>query len=107
MVAWDIVDQYESMNAIDSTWYFRCKLYPDGLINNFKARFYARGDQQLEWIDFFETYAPVVQWTTVRLMLILEVLLVLKSNQGDVNAPFLRVGIPDNEKVYFEIPRGF
>ncbi len=44
---------------------------------------------QLEGVDFFETYAPVVQWTTIRLMFILEVILGLKSNQGDVLAAFL------------------
>ncbi len=39
--------------------------FPDGLIKKFKARFCARGDQQIKGIDFFETYAPVVQWTTI------------------------------------------
>jgi hypothetical protein len=34
---------------------------------------------QLEGVDFFETYAPVVQLTTIWLMFILEVLLGLKS----------------------------
>jgi len=53
-------------HVIASTWAFKCKCYPDGLIKKFKARFCARGDQQLEGIDFFETYAPVVQWTTIR-----------------------------------------
>jgi len=66
-------------NVIKSTWAFKCKQYPDGLVKNFKAHFCARGDMQLEGIDFFETYAPVVQWTTIRLMFILEVLLGLKS----------------------------
>ena len=71
MGAWEIVDQTDGMHVIDSTWAFKLKRYPDGLIKKFKARFCARGDQQIEGIDFFETYAPVVQWTTVRLMLIL------------------------------------
>ncbi|EJK72404.1 hypothetical protein THAOC_06069 [Thalassiosira oceanica] len=31
-----------------------------GLIKKFKARFCARGDQQLKGVDFFEVYAPVV-----------------------------------------------
>jgi len=56
----------------------------------------------LEGIDFFETYAPVVQWTTVRLMLILDVLLNLKSKQGDVTAAFLQAEIPDGEHVYVQ-----
>ena len=61
----------------------------------------------MEEIDVFETYAPVVQWTTVQLMLILEVLLGLKSNQGDVTTEFIHADIPEYEKVYVEIPRLF
>ena len=83
------------------------KCYPDGLIKNAKARFCARGDMLLEGIDFFETYAPVVQWTTVRLMLILEVLLVLKSKQGDVTAAVLHANLGEHETVSVDIPRGF
>ena len=62
---------------------------------------------QLEGIDFFETYAPVVQWTTVRLMLILEVLLGLKSNQGDVTAAFLHADLEEGKNVFVEMPKGF
>ena len=61
MGAWGIVYRYDSMNDIDLTWDFKCKHYPGGLIQKFKAQFCARGNQQLEGIDFFETYAPVVQ----------------------------------------------
>ena len=52
-------------------------------------------------------YAPVVQWTTLRLLLILEVLLKLKSKQGDVTAAFLHAELNENEKVYVEMPVGF
>ncbi len=73
----------------------------------FNARFCAHGDQQLEGIDFFETYTPVVQWTTVCLMLILENLLGLKSKQVDVTAAFLHATLEESEKVYMEKPLGF
>ncbi len=86
--AWQVVDWEDEMNIISSTWAFKCKRYPDGLIKKFKARFCARGDQQLKGINLFETYAPVVQWTTIRLMFILEILLGLKSMQGDVTCAF-------------------
>ena len=66
-----------------------------------------RSDQQVEGVDFFDVFAPVVGWTTVRLLLILEVLLDLKSKQGDVTAAFLHADLPDNENVYVEMPRGF
>ena len=64
MKAWEFVDREDDMNAIRLTWAFKLKCYPYGLIKKFKARFCARGDMQLEGIDFFEMYAPVVQWTT-------------------------------------------
>ena len=40
-------------------------------------------------------------------MLILEVLLGLKSKQGDVLAAFLHATLPDDEHVYIEMPVGF
>ncbi|KAL7475339.1 hypothetical protein ACHAW6_001263 [Cyclotella cf. meneghiniana] len=92
---------------IDSIWAFKLKRYLDGTSNKFKARFCASGDQQLEGIDFFETYALVVQWTTVHLLLILEVFLQLKLKQGDITATFLHSELGVNEKVYFEMPLGF
>ena len=40
-------------------------------------------------------------------MLVLEVLLGLKSKQGDVLAAFLHADLPENEHVYIEMPQGF
>jgi hypothetical protein len=104
--AWS-VSEYLDHHVIASTWAFKCKRYPDGLIKKFKARFCARGNQQLEGIDFFETYAPVVQWTTIRLMFILEILLGLKSKQGDVTCAFLYADLGPGENVYVDMPLGF
>jgi len=108
MGAWDVVDRPSSeKNVIKSTWAFKLKRFPDGLAKKFKTRFCARGDMQLEGVDFFKTYAPVVQWTTVRLLLILEVLLGLKSKQGDITATFLHANVPEDEEIYVEMPLGF
>jgi hypothetical protein len=109
--AWSMVDCYDSNGAphhvTPSTWAFKCKRYPDGRIKKFKARFCAKGNKQLEGIDFFETYAPVVQRTTIRLMFILEILLGLKSKQGNVLCAFLRGELKPGENVYVEMPLGF
>ncbi len=107
--AWEVLEyDPETMpNVIKSTWAFKCKRFPDGLIKKFKARFCARGDMQIEGVDFFETYAPVVQWTTIRLMFILEVLLGLKSKQGDVTCAFLHADVEPGETIYVDMPLGF
>ena len=61
MGVWDLVNQPEEANVIDSTWAFKVKHYPDGLIKKFKASFHAHGDQQLKVVDFFEIFASVMQ----------------------------------------------
>jgi len=40
-------------------------------ISKYKARLNAHGGQQEVGINFWETYAPVVMWTTVRLIITL------------------------------------
>ena len=37
----DIVEQDENMNAIKSTWDFKCKHCPDSLIIKFKAQLFS------------------------------------------------------------------
>ena len=61
MKAWDIVSRTSSMNVLGSTRAFSRKQYPYGSFNKFKNRFCVRGDQQIEGVDFVETFAPVVQ----------------------------------------------
>ncbi len=52
-------------------------------------------------------YAPVVQWTTIFLMFILEVLLGLMSKQGDVTCEFLHADLAPGETIYVNMPLGF
>ena len=117
---WDIVKRQSWMNILPGTWAFKIKRYPDGLVKKLKARFCARGDRQIEGVDFFDTFAPVVNWTTVRLLLILTAQLGLATKQVDYTAAFIHADIdlpPDFDEmskeeqrrqgVYVEMPRGF
>ncbi len=83
---------------------FKLKRFSNGLMKKFKAIFYTRGDHQIGGVDFFETYVSGVPWTTVRLMLILEVLLGLKLKQSDVIASFLHADIEPGEEIYVNMP---
>ncbi len=81
----------DDMNVIHGTLAFKCKRFPNSTAKKFKAHFCTHGDQQLEGIDFFETYAPDVQWTTICVILILENLLGLKFKQADVTAALMKM----------------
>lgn len=75
------------------------------MVRKFKERFCVRGDQQEDGVDAFETFAPVVQWDTIRLMQIISIILELKTVQVDYTNAFLHALI--DTEVFVEIPRGF
>ena len=64
-----------------------------------------RGDLQTEEVDFFETYAPVVQWSTVRLVLTMILSNGWHTKQVDYTNAFAQAEI--NEEIYIVPPRGF
>ena len=51
-------------------WSFKRKRYPDGSLTKHKSRLCAHGGQQTWGQDCWDTYAPVVTWASVRLLLI-------------------------------------
>ena len=71
MRVWDEVKREDWRNVLPGTWAFQIKMLLDGPVRKLKSRWCCRGDRQVKDVDFFGTYAPVVKWTTVRLLLIL------------------------------------
>lgn len=107
MSAWQVLDRGDSMNFNSSEWVFKCNLYPDALIKNFKRLYFAHDDQKLDGILFFKSYEPVVKWETVHLIIVLEIALGLKSKQADFISAFLHAYFPNGNKFYVDMPTGF
>jgi hypothetical protein len=103
--AWTEVKSEKWMNVVPSTWAFKCKRYLDGSVQTPKARFCVRGDKQVEGVDYFDTYAPVVTRTIVRIILILSSILGLAPTQVDYTAAFVHADV--GEDVYIEMPKSF
>ena len=93
------------MNIISSIKAFRRKQFPDGEIRKLKACIYAQGFEQKKGIDYFETFAPVVQWMTVCVSFIMILLLYLHNKQIDYSTVFLQ-SPPDHDD-YVEMPKMF
>ena len=52
-------------------WTFKRKRHPDGSLSKYKARLCVHGGQEQHGIHFWDTFAPVVSWMSVRTLLVL------------------------------------
>ena len=55
--------------TIMAIWSFKRKRFPDGTLNKHKARLCVHGGMQTWGQNYWETYTPVVNWASVRLIL--------------------------------------
>jgi hypothetical protein len=102
---WESVPRPKDKPILKGTWAFKLKRLPDGTAYRHKARFCARGDMQTEGVDYFETYAPVVQWSTIRLLLSTVLTEGWTTRQVDYTNAFVQAEL--KEEVYVEYPRLF
>jgi Reverse transcriptase (RNA-dependent DNA polymerase) len=76
----------------------------NGEFERYKTRIVAGGDHQGCGVDCTGTYAPVIEWTIVRLFLYLSCDFSWENVQVDVNIAFLNGEL--DEEVYVRTPRG-
>lgn len=97
---WDLVKRPQNRNIVSCKWVFKIKSS-----GRFKARLVARGFTQTEGVDYFETYAPVCSWDSIRMVLALAARNNLKIQQMDVQTAFLYGEL--DEEIYMEQPEGY
>ena len=68
---WRVIRRSEAGNnkIIKSIWSFKRKRSPSGDLTKHKGRICAHGGMQRWGESYFETYAPVVNWLSVRFLL--------------------------------------
>ena len=104
---WKLVRLPAGRTPIGTRWVFKVKPGHLETPTRYKSRFVAKGYSQVKGIDFNEyaLYAPVVGYTSLRVILSLCAIFDLEMAQLDIKTAFLN-GLVE-EEIYIEQPEGF
>lgn len=102
---WEVVSRPNGRKIVDGKWVCKIKGDAQGNLERFKARYVAKGFSQIQGLDYDETFAPVVRYDSLRLLLAISANKRWKPRQLDIKTAFL-YGIL-NEEIYMQLPEGF
>ena len=85
-------------------WTLRRKRDPAGKIKKWKARLCVGGHRQVYGDTYWTTFAPVVSWTTVRLVFLLAVLLGWHTRSLDFIMAYTQAKVKTD--IFMELPKG-
>ena len=104
-LTWELTKLPPGRRAIGCRWVYKRKFNRDGSVARYKARLVAKGFSQREGIDYQEVFAPVVKFTSIRVLLALAAEMDWELEQLDVDTAFLYA--PVDEEIYMQQPEGF
>ena len=75
---WDLVQLPQDRQPLGCKWIFKIKREADGSLDKCKAKLVAKGYDQIEGLDYNETFSPVVRMATMRLLFVISAILDLE-----------------------------
>ncbi|GFT68729.1 retrovirus-related Pol polyprotein from transposon TNT 1-94 [Trichonephila clavipes] len=102
---WEIVQKPAKSKLINTKWVYSLKQDDAGKNIKYKARLVATGFNQIKNIDYSESYSPVVNIESFRLLIALAAKLKLNINFFDVKTAYLYGDL--EETVYVLPPPGY
>ncbi|GBL72856.1 Retrovirus-related Pol polyprotein from transposon RE1 [Araneus ventricosus] len=105
---YEIVPRPQNKNVLGNKWVYTLKKDVPGKIKRYRARLVAQGFKQIEGIDYFDTFSPVINFTLVRFIVILVTMKGWLCNHLDIKSAYLYA--PLNifmEDIFMEQPSGF
>jgi hypothetical protein len=82
------IDLPPQTRYLDLIWTYRRKRRPGGSLTKYKACLCVNGSRKIQGIDYTESFEPVVQWSTIRMVNTLAAMHNLKGKQIDFTQAF-------------------
>ena len=68
---WKVVPREVGRKALHSKWVYKKKVDGEGKLESYKARLVACGNEQTHGKDYFDTFAPVMELTATKIILVM------------------------------------
>ena len=91
----DLCELPPGHKLVTGKWVLKIKLGAQGGIERFKDRYVAKGFTQVQGVDFFETWAPVGRYATLRMLLSICAVEDLETKSIGVKCAFLNDVLED------------
>ena len=101
---WTLTKAPTGRRILRGKWVFKLKRGAAGEILRYKARWVARGFEQQEGVDFYETFASVVKPMSYKAIFAIAAAHDLEIEQMDVKTAFLYGDV--EEEIYMQQPKG-
>ena len=102
---YELVPRLKGMNVLGSRWVYNKKFHPDNTVDKWKARWVAKGFMQKFGVDYDSVFAPTGRIESVRILLCLASIYLLKISKFDIATFFLTGDI--DKTLYVEQPEGY
>lgn len=102
---WILEHLPQGRELVKCKWVYAIKENANGDVIRYKARLVAKGFSQIPGIDYQETFAPVVRYTSIRILLAIAASRNLQISQLDAVTAFLNGNL--YEEIYMEQPKHY
>jgi hypothetical protein len=102
---WTLQLLLDGKRPIYSKWVYKKKYNAKGKVEKLKARIIDKGFEQLNGLDYMETFAPVIKWSTIRLVCMLASQCNWNINHWDIKTMFLHGEL--HEQIFRHQLKGF
>jgi hypothetical protein len=102
---WEITSKPTGRSSVSNKWVFKTKRDEEGNIIKHKARLVARGFSQKFGVDFGETYSPVANINSIRIIFSIAAILGWEVHTMDVVAAYLNSEM--DYEVFMDQPEGY
>ena len=94
----------KEMKPLHCKWVFKTKMDAQGQVERFKARLVACGNEQRYGQDYFQTFAPVMELSAVKVILVLAQLWGVDARHGDIPNAYVKAEKEEELTIHMELP---